>query len=276
MLVTETMRQTSRASPGAGAGSGPPTQASAFNANLAPGHRRHLPQGRAARRAHPFHLHLRDLEHLHHRRDGLCLFHRPSAGDRARITGCKHNGAGWIAKTFLALVALVFPDLQLFNLVDDIVAGTAIPLALFAQTAVLGCVYTSVYFFFAWVVVSREGTMIRGVARRSASARFRRAARAARVTRSPRSIAALIFISAQLESRICANRSGSSAFSPRSAVFARSSRMCFSSRRMSPGSAPSGAACCCSSAKRPPCSRARFCSGTWRPGTWPGMRASPR
>ena len=72
----------------------------------------------------------------------------------AREYWLQQHSAGWIAKTFLALVALVFPDLQLFNLVDDIVAGNAIPGALFAQTAVLGCVYTSVYFFFAWVMFS--------------------------------------------------------------------------------------------------------------------------
>ena len=72
----------------------------------------------------------------------------------ARAYWLEQNSAGWITKTFLAFVALVFPDLQLFNLVDDIVAGTAIPAGLFAQTAVLGCVYASVYFFFAWVMFS--------------------------------------------------------------------------------------------------------------------------
>ena len=61
-----------------------------------------------------------------------------------------HSG-GWLVRAFLALVALAFPDLQLFNLVDDIVAGTAIPTTLFTQTAVLGCVYTSIYLFLAWV-----------------------------------------------------------------------------------------------------------------------------
>jgi hypothetical protein len=61
------------------------------------------------------------------------------------------HGGGWLASGFLALVALVFPDLQLFDLVDDIVAGAAIPMALFGQTALLGCVYTSIYLFFAWV-----------------------------------------------------------------------------------------------------------------------------
>ena len=61
-----------------------------------------------------------------------------------------HSG-GWLVRAFLALVALAFPDLQLFNLVDDIVAGTAIPMTLFSQTAVLGCVYTSIYLFLAWI-----------------------------------------------------------------------------------------------------------------------------
>jgi len=63
----------------------------------------------------------------------------------------EHGPGGWLAQTFLGLVALLFPDLQLFNLIDDIVAGTAVPLALFGRTALLGCVYTSVYLFFAWI-----------------------------------------------------------------------------------------------------------------------------
>jgi hypothetical protein len=69
----------------------------------------------------------------------------------ARAYWLETHGGGWLAQTFLGFVALAFPDLQLFNLVDDIVAGTAIPLALFGKTALLGFVYTSVYCFFAWV-----------------------------------------------------------------------------------------------------------------------------
>ena len=69
----------------------------------------------------------------------------------AREYWLQEHAGGWLAKVFLALVALAFPDLQLFSLVDDIVAGTAIPMRLFAQTAALGCVYTSIYLFFAWV-----------------------------------------------------------------------------------------------------------------------------
>jgi ABC-type Na+ efflux pump permease subunit len=53
--------------------------------------------------------------------------------------------AGWLVKTFLAIVALIFPDLQSFNLSDEVVAGAAIPLALFAKTAVLGIFYVVIY-----------------------------------------------------------------------------------------------------------------------------------
>lgn len=63
----------------------------------------------------------------------------------AREYWLTQQSAGWLAKTFLAIVALLFPDLQAFNLVDDIVAGVAIPLALFAKTALLGFFYIVIY-----------------------------------------------------------------------------------------------------------------------------------
>jgi ABC-type Na+ efflux pump permease subunit len=69
----------------------------------------------------------------------------------ARTYWLESHSAGWLAHAFLGVVALLFPDLQLFNLIDDIVTGTAFSTALFAKTALLGCVYTSVYLFFAWV-----------------------------------------------------------------------------------------------------------------------------
>jgi len=57
----------------------------------------------------------------------------------------QEHGSGLIARIFFAVVTLIFPDLQAFNLVDDIVAGTAISLALFTKTAVLGVFYTTIY-----------------------------------------------------------------------------------------------------------------------------------
>ena len=74
----------------------------------------------------------------------------------AREYWLQTNGAGWITRIFLAFVALLFPDLQTFNLVDDVVAGTAIPLALFAKTATLGIFYTGFYLLLAWSVFYRK------------------------------------------------------------------------------------------------------------------------
>jgi ABC-type Na+ efflux pump permease subunit len=63
----------------------------------------------------------------------------------ARDYWLEQQSAGWLTRAFLAIVALIFPDLQAFNLVDEIVAGLAIPLALFAKTALLGIFYTLIY-----------------------------------------------------------------------------------------------------------------------------------
>jgi ABC-type Na+ efflux pump permease subunit len=70
----------------------------------------------------------------------------------AREYWLQEHGGGVIIRVFLAIVTLLFPDLQAFNLVDDIVAGTAISLAVFAKTAVLGLFYTTVYTLLATFV----------------------------------------------------------------------------------------------------------------------------
>ncbi len=66
------------------------------------------------------------------------------------------NGAGMFTRTFLAFVALVFPDLQLFNLTDDVVAGSAIPAALLLKTIAMGLFYCSFYLALAWTVFFRK------------------------------------------------------------------------------------------------------------------------
>ncbi|HVF72485.1 MAG TPA: ABC transporter permease subunit [Chthoniobacterales bacterium] len=63
----------------------------------------------------------------------------------AREYWLQTNSAGWLTKTFLAVVALLFPDLQIFNLIDDAVAGTAIPLTLLLKTIGLGAFYIVFY-----------------------------------------------------------------------------------------------------------------------------------
>ncbi|MDQ3119942.1 MAG: ABC transporter permease [Verrucomicrobiota bacterium] len=63
----------------------------------------------------------------------------------------EHSG-GWVSRTLLATVALLFPDLQLFNLADEVVMGAAIPLEIFLKTAALGCFYTVIYLLLATAV----------------------------------------------------------------------------------------------------------------------------
>jgi ABC-2 type transport system permease protein len=74
----------------------------------------------------------------------------------AREYWLQTNSAGWLTKTFLAFVALVFPDLQLFNLTDDVIAGNAVPAGLLLRTIGMGLFYTSFYLALAWAVFFRK------------------------------------------------------------------------------------------------------------------------
>jgi hypothetical protein len=74
----------------------------------------------------------------------------------AREYWLQTSAAGWFTKTFLALVALLFPDLQAFNLTDDVVAGNAVPAALLLKTLALGLFYTAFYLALAWAAFFRK------------------------------------------------------------------------------------------------------------------------
>jgi ABC-type Na+ efflux pump permease subunit len=58
----------------------------------------------------------------------------------------------WWSRALAAVVALIFPDLQAFNFVDDVIAGVAVPTGLFLETMALGGLYVAVYFFLAAMV----------------------------------------------------------------------------------------------------------------------------
>ena len=119
------------------------------------GDRDHLLQGLPARLAHAFRFNFRHLEYFHDRRHGIHLFHRTFAGHRASLLAAT-NSAGWLKHAFLGFVALVFPDLQAFNLVDDAVAGVAIPATLFLNTTLAWRVSTpTIYLLLAWSRILR-------------------------------------------------------------------------------------------------------------------------
>ena len=65
-------------------------------------------------------------------------------------------GADPLAKAFLLVVSLVFPDLQLFNLVDEIVVGTSIAPWLLLKTLGLGLMYFVIYLLAAFFVFTSK------------------------------------------------------------------------------------------------------------------------
>ncbi|HMJ07045.1 MAG TPA: hypothetical protein VK474_12365 [Chthoniobacterales bacterium] len=70
----------------------------------------------------------------------------------AREFWLQEHGAAWFGRTFFALVALIFPDLQLFDFSDEIVVGAGIPLLFFLQIAALGAFYIVIYLLLAIAV----------------------------------------------------------------------------------------------------------------------------
>jgi hypothetical protein len=69
---------------------------------------------------------------------------------------CLNQDGGAFSRAVVALVALMFPDLQLFNLADDIVAGNTISPALFLHTTGLGCLYIAIYTCLAYVTFAKK------------------------------------------------------------------------------------------------------------------------
>lgn len=66
------------------------------------------------------------------------------------------GNVGWATRIFTALISLLFPDLQLFNLVDDIVAGNPVATALFLKTCGLGCLYVVFYTLAAQFIFAKK------------------------------------------------------------------------------------------------------------------------
>jgi len=63
----------------------------------------------------------------------------------------------WAMRGFVAILSLLLPDLQVFNLTDDVIGGAAIPMGIFLRTAGLGIVYVIVYTAVsAWIFSKRE------------------------------------------------------------------------------------------------------------------------
>ncbi|PZR75176.1 MAG: hypothetical protein DLM52_08205, partial [Chthoniobacterales bacterium] len=67
----------------------------------------------------------------------------------AREYWLEQHGAGWITRAFLAVVAFIFPDLQAFNLSDQLIGGAAVNSGMLLKLFELGGVYTIAYLLLA-------------------------------------------------------------------------------------------------------------------------------
>jgi hypothetical protein len=67
----------------------------------------------------------------------------------AREYWLEQHSAGWLTRGFLAVVAFVFPDLQAFNLSDQLIAGIALTSSMLLKLFQLGAVYTIAYLLLA-------------------------------------------------------------------------------------------------------------------------------
>lgn len=74
----------------------------------------------------------------------------------AREFWLHEQGAGWIARTFLACVALIFPDLQLFTFNDQVVSGAPIPNSLWFEAVLLGVFYVVIYTLLAQAMFAKR------------------------------------------------------------------------------------------------------------------------
>lgn len=64
--------------------------------------------------------------------------------------------ASLLTKIGLGFISLAFPDMQLFNLVDDIAVGNAVPSLLFVKTCGLGLLYLVIYLLAAYFVFAKK------------------------------------------------------------------------------------------------------------------------
>lgn len=61
-----------------------------------------------------------------------------------------------LVKLFFGAISVIFPDFQLFNLVDDIVVGTAVPAEMFFKTMGFGAGYVVIYTLVGYLLFANK------------------------------------------------------------------------------------------------------------------------
>ena len=59
---------------------------------------------------------------------------------------------GWFGRLVSTTIALTFPDLRQFNVIDEVVAGKAIPAGVTGRAALMALVYACFYHGLGWFI----------------------------------------------------------------------------------------------------------------------------
>lgn len=63
---------------------------------------------------------------------------------------------GWLAQSLSLLIALVLPDFQLFNVIDEVIQGRVMPLLIVGKLALVGLFYFVFYLFASWFIFAEK------------------------------------------------------------------------------------------------------------------------
>lgn len=63
---------------------------------------------------------------------------------------------GWLAQTITLIVALILPDFQLFNVIDEVIQGRVMPLWVLGKLTLVGLFYFVFYLFASWFIFAEK------------------------------------------------------------------------------------------------------------------------
>lgn len=63
---------------------------------------------------------------------------------------------GWFVQAISLLIALVIPDFQLFNVIDEVIQGRVMPLLIVGKLALVGLFYFVFYLFASWFIFAEK------------------------------------------------------------------------------------------------------------------------
>lgn len=65
-----------------------------------------------------------------------------------------HEGAGWVERGWALLISLILPDFQMFDVIDAVVEGVAMPLPVLGQLALVTGFHIAIYLTASWYLFS--------------------------------------------------------------------------------------------------------------------------